>query len=196
MFVSASGDSWETQGVVESTFLCPTLRIHSCINLLLLKFNGWFLELSFNINLVICLFFFSEIVIRHCIYGNKQLENGRYCTGTTESRADMQYTEDCYFPVARRSWWKEYLWIKRPLSKYHFLRTIQLHSYWTYILWLEAVKLLLFETKASNDLNKHFLILISVPGGILSDFFGGREVLWRPLSKSWRYLKPKHATCF
>ena len=59
--------------------------------------------LSFNIDLFICLLFFSEIVIRHCIYGNKQLENWRYCTGTTESRADMQYTEDCYFPVARRS---------------------------------------------------------------------------------------------
>ena len=69
----------------------------------------WFLELSLNINLFICLFFFSEIVIRHCIYGNKQLENWRYCTGTTESQADMQYTEDCYFPVARRSWWTEYL---------------------------------------------------------------------------------------
>ena len=69
----------------------------------------WFLELSFNINLFICLFFFSEIVIRHCIYGNKQLQNWRYCTGTTESGADMQYTEDCYFLVARRSWWKEYL---------------------------------------------------------------------------------------
>ena len=75
--------------------LAPIIRCSSLLR--------WFFELSFNINLFICLFFFSEIVIRHCTYGNKQLENQRYCTGTTENRADMQYTEDCYFPVARRS---------------------------------------------------------------------------------------------
>lgn len=62
-----------------------TLVSISCCSSLLRLFRA----LSFNINLFICLFFFSEIVIRHCIYGNKQLENWRYCTGTTESRADI-----------------------------------------------------------------------------------------------------------